>query len=1062
MKRKLMLLLACLFVGIGLVTAQTQKVTGVVISEEDGQPVVGASVLVKGTTLGTITDVDGNFNLSNVPSSAKTLQISYIGMQTQEVVIKPNLRVVLKADAQKLDEVVVTAMGISREKKALGYAVQDVKSDALTRAANTDLAGALQGKVSGIDITPSSGMPGASSKITIRGSRSFTGDNTPLYVIDGMPIASTADVSTSLTDGAYGTDYANRAVDIDPNDIESINILKGQAASALYGMRASNGVIVITTKSGKGADKGKPTITFSTNLSFDKISTLPELQQEYAQGSGGTFDPSSPFAWGPKISELANDPTYGGNTDNSYTSQYGKQSGKYYVPQLAAAGMNPWATPQAYNNMKDFFETGVSWSNNVNVAQRFDKGNYSFSLGNTTSNGIVPSTGMDRYNVKMSAEAQLHPNWTTGFNGNFVTSKISKQSTANTSVVATIYNAPVSYNMAGIPSHIEGDPYTQNTYRDSWIDDAYWAVDNNQFSERSQRFFGNAFVKYTTKFGTDNHKLDIKYQIGDDAYTTNYSEIYGYGSTWAPTGEDSEYHYTVNELNSLLTAAYTWNINEEWTLDALIGNEFVDKKTKYEYAYSMNFNFPGWNHLNNASVFSNESQYNKKRTVGNFANLSVAWKNMLYLSGSIRNDIVSSMPRDNRSFTYPSVSLGFIFTELAPLKNNILTFGKIRASYAEVGMAGDYTQSYYYTPSYGGGFYMGNPIVYPINGAMAYIPYYKVYDPNLKPQNTKSYELGADLTFLNGLVTLNYTYSRQNVKDQIFEVPLAGSTGASSMIMNGGKIHTNTHELTLGVSPVDTKNFKLDFAINFSKIDNYVDELAPGVESIMLGGFVTPQVRAGIGDKFPVIYGKSYMRNDEGKIVVDKNGLPMQGEDAVIGTVSPDFRLGFNTNIELYKFRISAVFDWKQGGQMYSGTAGEMNYYGVSKLSGDMRNTEFIVENSVKETGKDADGNSIYAPNDIKVTDAQAYFTRRRSIDESYIYDNSYIKLRELSVSYPVFSKKWLNVNVNVFARNILVWSEMKGFDPEASQGNDNMGGAFERFSLPGTASYGFGFNVKF
>ena len=1062
MKRKLMLLLACLFVGIGLVTAQTQKVTGVVISEEDGQPVVGASVLVKGTTLGTITDVDGNFNLSNVPSSAKTLQISYIGMQTQEVVIKPNLRVVLKADAQKLDEVVVTAMGISREKKALGYAVQDVKSDALTRAANTDLAGALQGKVSGIDITPSSGMPGASSKITIRGSRSFTGDNTPLYVIDGMPIASTADVSTSLTDGAYGTDYANRAVDIDPNDIESINILKGQAASALYGMRASNGVIVITTKSGKGADKGKPTITFSTNLSFDKISTLPELQQEYAQGSGGTFDPSSPFAWGPKISELANDPTYGGNTDNSYTSQYGKQSGKYYVPQLAAAGMNPWATPQAYNNMKDFFETGVSWSNNVNVAQRFDKGNYSFSLGNTTSNGIVPSTGMDRYNVKMSAEAQLHPNWTTGFNGNFVTSKISKQSTANTSVVATVYNAPVSYNMAGIPSHIEGDPYTQNTYRDSWIDDAYWAVDNNQFSERSQRFFGNAFVKYTTKFGTDNHKLDIKYQIGDDAYTTNYSEIYGYGSTWAPTGEDSEYHYTVNELNSLLTAAYTWNINEEWTLDALIGNEFVDKKTKYEYAYSMNFNFPGWNHLNNASVFSNESLYNKKRTVGNFANLSVAWKNMLYLSGSIRNDIVSSMPRDNRSFTYPSVSLGFIFTELAPLKNNILTFGKIRASYAEVGMAGDYTQSYYYTPSYGGGFYMGNPIVYPINGAMAYIPYYKVYDPNLKPQNTKSYELGADLTFLNGLVTLNYTYSRQNVKDQIFEVPLAGSTGASSMIMNGGKIHTNTHELTLGVSPVDTKNFKLDFAFNFSKIDNYVDELAPGVESIMLGGFVTPQVRAGIGDKFPVIYGKSYMRNDEGKIVVDKNGLPMQGEDAVIGTVSPDFRLGFNTNIELYKFRISAVFDWKQGGQMYSGTAGEMNYYGVSKLSGDMRNTEFIVENSVKETGKDADGNSIYAPNDIKVTDAQAYFTRRRSIDESYIYDNSYIKLRELSVSYPVFSKKWLNVNVNVFARNILVWSEMKGFDPEASQGNDNMGGAFERFSLPGTASYGFGFNVKF
>lgn len=1062
MERKLMLLLACLFVGIGLVTAQTQKITGVVISEEDGLPVVGASVLVKGTTQGTITNVDGNFNLSNVPSSAKTLLISYVGMLSQEVAIKPSLKIVLKPDAQKLDEVVVTAMGISREKKALGYAVQNVKSDELTRAANTDLAGALQGKVTGVDIIPSSGMPGASSKITIRGSRSFTGDNTPLYVVDGMPIASTADVSTGLTDGAYGTDYANRAVDIDPNDIESINILKGQAASALYGMRASNGVIVITTKSGKGADKGKPSITFSTNLSFDKVSTLPELQKEFAQGSSGVFDPRSGFAWGPKISELSNDPVYGGNTDNPYTSKDGKQSGKYYVPQLAAAGQNPWATPQAYNNIKDFFETGMSWSNNVNVSQKFDKGNYSFSLGNTTSNGIVPSTGMDRYNMKMSAEAQLHPNWTTGFNGNFVTSKITKQSTANTSVVATIYNAPVSYNMAGIPSHIENDPYTQNTYRDNWIDDAYWAVDNNKFSERSQRFFGNAFLKFTTKFGTDNHKLDVKYQLGDDAYTTNYSEIYGYGSTWAPAGEDSEYHYTVNELNSLLTASYTWNINDELTLDALIGNELVDQKTKYEYAYSMNFNFPGWNHLNNASIFSNESLYNKKRTVGNFANLSVAWKNMLYLSGSIRNDIVSSMPRNNRSFTYPSVSLGFIFTELAPLKNDILTFGKIRASYAEVGMAGNYTQSYYYTPAYGGGFYMGNPIVYPIAGAMAYTPYYKVYDPNLKPQNTKSYEIGADLTFLNGLLTLNYTYSRQNVKDQIFEVPLAGSTGASSMVMNGGKIHTNAHELTLGLAPVNSKNFKLDFAFNFSKIDNYVDALAPGVESIMLGGFVTPQVRAGIGDKFPVIYGKSYMRNDQGKIVVDENGLPKSGEDAVIGTVSPDFRLGFNTNIELYKFRISAVFDWKQGGQIYSGTAGEMNYYGVSKVSGDKRKNDFVVGNSVKKTGTDASGNPIYEANDIKVSDAQAYFTRLRSIDESYIYDNSYIKLRELSVSYPVFVKKWLNVNVNVFARNLLVWSEMKGLDPEASQGNDNMGGAFERFSLPGTASYGFGFNVKF
>ena len=1020
MKKKLTSVLLFLAMSVGVVSAQTSKVTGKVVGE-DGEPVIGASIIVKGTTVGTVTDFDGNFTL-DVPSDGKQLVISYIGMKSKEVVVSPNVNVTLMSDTQNLDEVVVTAMGISKEKKALGYAVQDVKSDELTQGANTSLSGALQGKVSGIDIASSSGMPGASSKIMIRGARSFTGDNSPLYVIDGMPIASTADVNTdTMNNGSVsGADYANRAVDLDPNDIESINILKGQAASALYGMRASNGVIVITTKSGKGARKGKPQISFNTNLAFDKVSTLPELQTEYGQGNEGAYNPYSGFSWGPSISDLANDPVYGGNVQNEYTKG-GLHNGQYYVPQRAAAGLDPWATPQAYNNAKDFFQTGVTWSNSVNVAQSFDKGNYSFSLGNTTSDGIVRSTGMDRYNVKLSGEAQLHDNWTTGFNGNFVTSKIKKQGTANDGVTATVYTAPISYTMAGIPSHIEGDPYTQNTFRENWIDDGNWACDNNSFTERSQRFFGNAFLKYSTKFGTDNHKLDVKYQIGDDAYTTNYSDIYGYGTTGYANGYASEYGFTVNEMNSLLTFTYNWNINEDFVFDALLGNELVDKRISNTQAVGYSFNFPGWNHLNNASVFNSSHEYKRKRTVGNFASLSLAWKNMLYLNVTGRNDIVSSMPRDNRSFFYPSVSLGWVFTEVEALKNDILTFGKIRGSYAEVGMAGEYVPSYYYTPSYGGGFFQGTPIMYPINGNMAYIPYFVVYDPNLKPQNTKSYELGADLTFLNGLVSLNYTYSRQNVKDQIFEVPLAGSTGASSMMMNGGKMHSNVHEITLGISPVDTKNFKLDFAFNFSKIDNYVDELAPGVESIMLGGFVTPQVRAGIGDKFPVIYGVGYKRDGEGRIVVNEKGIP---------------------------------------------EAGETNFYGTSKLSGEVRKSDkyHFDYAAVEQKGVDADGKPIYVPytGGVKGSDAEEYFKSVRGIDEAYVYDNSFLKLRELSLSYPVYKKDNLNVNVNVFARNIIVWSEIKGFDPEATQGNNNMAGAFERFSLPGTSSYGFGVNVNF
>lgn len=604
--------LSCLFIfiGIGMMYAQTTKITGTVMSEEDGFPVVGASVLVKGTSVGTVTDIDGNFTISNVPENAKTLVVSFIGLQSQEVPVQPVVKVVLKSDAQALDEVVVTAMGISKEKKALAYAVQDLKGDQLTQAASSSLSSALQGKVSGVDITPSSGMPGASSQIVIRGVRSFTGDNTPLYVIDGMPISSASDIDTDSrnTGSVAGADFANRAVDIDPNDIESINILKGQAASALYGMRASNGVIVITTKSGKGASKGKPTVTLNTNLSFEKVSTLPDFQKEFAQGVDGVYSPYASTAWGPLISDLANDLTYGGNTDNEYTQKYGKHEGMYYVPQRAAAGLDPWAVPQAYDNAKEFFNTGVSWSNNVNVAQAFDKGYYSFSLGNSNSEGIIPNTGMDRYNAKLNATANLSENWSTGFSGNFITSKIQKQSAGNEGVVATIYGAPSSYDFNGIPSHIEGDPYTQNNYRSSTFNNAYWATENNSFEERSQRFFGNAYAQYHTNFGTENHNLTAKYQLGVDAYNTIYSDNYGYGDSSYPTGYSRQDSYTITEMNSLLTVTYDWQVNSNFNFNLIYGNEWVDKATRVTTAEGYNFNFPGWNHIGNATSFqSNQS-----------------------------------------------------------------------------------------------------------------------------------------------------------------------------------------------------------------------------------------------------------------------------------------------------------------------------------------------------------------------------------------------------------------------------------------------------------------------
>ncbi|WP_106292582.1 SusC/RagA family TonB-linked outer membrane protein [Arcticibacter pallidicorallinus] len=1061
-------ILSSLFILLLLCTsviAQDRTVTGTIKGKDDGLPLPGVSVRVKGTTIGTQSGASGQFSIQ-VPGNNAVLVLTYIGYSTQEVSVgsRSVVNISMSSDATQLGEVVVTALGISREKKALGYATQNVSGESLTQGAGTNLATAMQGKVSGVEIAPSSGMPGASSKITIRGSRSFTGNNTPLYVVDGMPISSAIDMSTE--NSVTGTDFANRGVDIDPNDIESINILKGQAASALYGMRASNGVIVITTKKGKGAT-GKPQISVNSTTSFDEVTVIPDFQKEYAQGTNGGYNPTQSLSWGPLIDELANDPTYGGNTNNAYTNGSDAYKGQYYVRQRALAGLDPWATPQAYNNTKDFLKTGATFSNAVNVANAFDKGNYAFTLGNTNSSGIIPSTGLNRYNAKLAGEAKLHDNWTTGFSGNFVSSKIRKQSSANNGVLATVYGASPSYDLKGIPSHIAGDPYTQNTYRGtSGFDAAYWAVDNNKFTERNNRFFGNTYLQYFTDLGTDNQKLTFKYQLGVDSYTTNYSDVWGYGHANA-LGEIYQYSYNVNEFNSLATAMYSWNINDDLVFDALVGNEYIDRATKYDYAYGANFNFSGWNHMDNASNYNAQEEYRKKRTVGTFANVSLGFKDMLYLNLTGRNDVVSSMPRNNRSFFYPSASLGWIFTELNPLKNNFLTYGKVRVSYAEVGQAGDYFDSYFSTPVYGGGFSSGTPILYPIGSVVAYTPNATVYDPNLKPQNTQSYEIGTDLGFLNGKVTLGYTFSRQNVKDQIFSVPLAGSTGSSAIVTNGGSIHTNAHELTVGVKPIDRENFKWDFGFNFTKIDNYVDELATGVSSIFLGGFVEPQVRASIGEKFPTIYGISYLRNDAGQIVVDAKGMPQVGEETVIGRVAPDFQLGFNTSFELYKFRIGAVLDWKNGGQMYSGTAGLMDMYGVSQYSADLRKpgtTFMFPEDAVKVTGTDAQGNPTYAPNDIMIKgeDAQAYFLNLNNISESMIYDASFVKLREISLGYPVLARKGLNVNLNAFARNILVWSKLPGLDPEASQGNTNMTGAFERFSLPGTSSYGLGINVRF
>ena len=1056
MEKRLFMFLAGLFLSIGMAVAQTQ-VTGTVVSGEDGEPIVGASVKVSGTKTGTITDVDGKFTL-NVPEGTK-LVVTYLGMlpKTVNASVSGAMKIKLDPDNKVLDEVVVTAMGITREKKALGYASQVLDAKDLNTSGTSSLASAMQGKLTGVDIRTSSGAPGASAQIVIRGARSFDGNNTPLYVVDGMPISSTPDFSTK--ESVSGADNASRTIDLNPDDIESINVLKGQAASALYGIRASNGVILITTKRGsKGSTK--PVITFSTDLSAQTLSRKFEHQDVYAQGTTlSKYNPNTSMSWGPKIADLANDATYGGNTNNKYTNgDLTSHAGMYYNPKYAAAGLSGWAKPQTHDNVGDFFKTGFTQNSTFNISQRKNDVSYSFSVSDTYQKGVIPSTGMTRTGARGAVDWKVNDQWKTGFSANYSSVKIKSAPGANSGIVNVVYSAPAEYDLKGTPYHKPGDPTSQILFRATNFNNPYWWADNDEYSQHTNRVFGNAYAEFSPKLNWGkNYKIVFREQAGIDMYTSNNSEIAEVGSAKNTKGEVENIGTQNNIFNNLLTANFTakWGANEEWDFGFVLGNEFNHQyRRKWDYD-GTGLAFYGQPTIGNTSSMDAHSDYHiQERTVGVFGQMSLSWMDMLFLTVTGRNDVVSTMPRGNRSFFYPSVSLGWIFTELPALKeNHVLSYGKLRLSYAQVGQAGQFYNNYMYVPSYTGGMYVYTPISYPLGGAKGYAPYYVKFDENLKPQNTSNWETGIDLGLFKNRVRVEYTLSYQDVRNQIFDVPTAGTTGYQALRTNAGQMTTLSHELSVNASVIDHANYGLDLGVNFTKITNKVKKLADGVESIMLGGFVEPQVRAQAGYTYPNIYGKAFKRTEDGQLLLSANGLP-QGTAASVnlGECTPDFNMGFNLRAHYKQLSLSATMDWQKGGCMYNGTLLTMNYFGASKASLPYHEGTMVAEGINEATGQ---------KNTVQVS-KQQYYMAYNDVTEAGIFDTSFLKLRDVTLSYQFPKFAGINLSVYGFARNILLWAKLPGLDPESSQGNGNMSGYFERYSIPNSSSFGGGFKIAF
>jgi TonB-linked SusC/RagA family outer membrane protein len=1072
--RKVTILLVCMLFAVQAVFAQ-RTITGTVNSSDDGSGIPGATVVVKGTTIGVTTDINGRYSI-NVPETASTLVFSFIGKKTVEVIFgtQTTVNVTLESDVFDLEGVVVTALGIARERRALGYSVQEVGGEELARSGNPNLATALQGKVAGLEVRQSSGMPGAPSTIFIRGARSFSGNNQPLYVVDGMPIRSANDYDQNVT-GSY---HANRTIDIDPNDIESINVLKGQVAAALYGLNATNGVIIITTKSGRGAKAGKPVITLNTGYTTDVVARLPELQQTWAQGSGYNFFPVNSFAWGPKISDLPDHPVFGGNNHG--------QPGLFFHPQK-----NEWVEPKAYDAARDFFERGGTFNTNIGVSQAGPTGHYSVGLGTTQATGIVMNTGMQRYTGRMSGTMNLSPMFKVGFTGNISNVKMDKLPSGNDSWLFTVYGSPPSYDLMGTPYHIPSGPYNeyrQISHRVGAVgENPNWAVRNNHFKESTQRFFGNTFVE-----ATPASWINIRYQLGLDSYSTDQEVLFQMGSAGAgqglmgaagyPTPTNRVYAYNAptggrinnfgvirNNVNSLLNITMTRNLTEDLRGILIVGNEVQHNQMRSWTMTGSGFTMPGWNNMANTTTQTAGESKSENRTVGFYGNLALEWRNMLFFNATGRQDIASTMPRGNRTFFYPSAALSFVFTELDALADNaIVPFGKVRVSYAEVGQAGSYFDPVYVQ---GGGTWSGyiRGINFPLGGVSGFRPSRTLYDPGLSPQNTTNLEFGVELKFADNRIGIDYTYSDQLATGQIFAVPIAGSTGYSSFVQNAGEMSIKGHEAILYITPVRTNDFEWNFNTNFSRIVNTVVDLAEGVESISLGGYVTPNIRASAGDTYPAIYGNTFLRDDQGRILVNENpespqyGLPMFGPFGKIGDVSPKFYMGF-TNMFRFKFvTLSAQLDWKNGGQMYSGSNRLMDLYGVTVATED-RESKFIYDgylangqpNNIERGGADDKGVYEYL-----------HASLRSPLDEAHIYGTSFVKLRDitLSIQLPRTLVRPIGVqaaNVSFFARNILLWTELPNFDPEAAQGMGNMVGGMDYMSLPQSTAFGVGLNLTF
>ncbi len=1068
---RMMCLLGCFILVIGGASAQS-TVSGEVTSSEDGTALPGVNVIVKGTSSGTVTDIDGKYRIS-VPPDGSILTFSFIGFQSQDIEIgnQSAINIALLPDTKQLSEVVVTAIGIERDERALGYSVETLQGEQIQQVSEPDPLRALQGKVPGVNINSSTGAPGSATRVTIRGQSSFLGNNEPLYVVDGTPYF--AEQSTTYNQLTGGGSYASPLAALDPNAIESISVLKGAAAASLYGSRAGNGVIVITTKAGSpNISKKGLEVTFSSSYSIEQIGNLPEYQNLYGNGAEFQYRPGSNGSWGAAFAWLDSVQVW---------PQY-----KTAYPNLFSDSIPYVARP---NNVKDLFRTGHVWDNSITI--QGGSGNTSFSLtaSHMENQGYIPEASFNRTSISVGAQTTLENGIRAGGNLSY---SISEQNgpifgssgaadpAAASSFARTLWLGR-TWNM-DLPFE---DPTGASLFFTNQ-DNPLWSWRNNGITSNLDRITANANLGYDI---TD--WLSVDYRIGINQFVDRRQQVWNQGSTaFGGSGALVDDDIYRQEIESNLIITVERDLSESLYFKGLIGHNINQRKEDRQQNQGVNIIAPGIFDLDNTVnvTATGQGNFEKRRLMGVYSDLTLGYNDFVYFNLTGRTDWSSTLPEDQRNYFYGSASASVIFTEWLQTNETIFSQGKLRFGVARVGNDADpYQLTNLFSINRGNGTNLIGSLPdndLPFNGQPGITRDPIAFDPSLSPEFTDEFEVGTTLDFFLGRVVLDFTYYNRVTRDQIVNVSVPETSGFQQLVTNAGEMENKGIEVGLNLVPIQLNNgLRWDIYTAFTRNRNQVLSIPEGLDRFnvrnLFGGGVTPVIEP--GQPYGILRGSVSARDDEGNLLIDPaTGVlfPALNFDK-IGDPNPDFLLGVTNTISFKGFTISALIDYRQGGDIYTTTVERLLGRGVTKDTEDRAASRiipgFLGDPNNGQPILDENGNQI--PNTIQVSTNDLYFQNGNGSfginaeDEWTVYDGTVIRLREASIGYALPQSvlertPFGRVTLTFTGRNL--WynapniPKYTNFDPEVNGfGSSNTQG-IEYASAPTTRRFGVNLNVTF